>query len=119
MVVLHWVLYQVAEEVELQKLDPTRWVPPPVPMVEKVVKVIILQSQEYFKSSVQEAVVVEELIVEQVELAQELVVILVETARQTEEVAVVVLHQVYQGTKAAVVVVELWLLVMILQILCL
>ena len=54
----------------LQKLEETRW----AILVEKVVKVIILQSQEYLKSSVQGAVVVEELLVEKVELAQEMVV---------------------------------------------
>ncbi len=59
--VLAWVLYQLVEEVELHKLDPMRWAPPHLPMVEMVVKVMVLQSQEYFKSLVQEVVVVEEL----------------------------------------------------------
>jgi hypothetical protein len=77
MVVMGRVVFQVAEEVELQKLDPTAWVPPQLPMVEKVAKVIILQSQECFKYSVQEAAVVEEMLVEKVELAQEMVVSLV------------------------------------------
>ena len=92
-------------------------------MLGMVVKVIRLQSQEQTKSSVQEAVVVQEMVLmELVDPAQEMVVDLQAQVKRTAEVAVVAAEQmgvIAWFNKVETVVVELSLLDMIPQILCL
>jgi hypothetical protein len=85
--------------------------------VEMVVKVMVLQSQDHFKSLVREAVVVEDLIMQKVEVAQEMLESLALPAYRTVGVAVVAKEQELPLV-LEVVVAELWLLVIILQILC-
>ncbi len=97
--------------VELQKLQG---------VVGRVVKVILLLLQEQTKFSVQEALLVQEIVLlSKVELAQEIVVRLVLPAYRTVGVAVVPKMNLHHVQMLEVVAVELWLLVMILQILCL
>ena len=88
------VLPEAVEGVERHKLgvEILMFIHITVPEVVMVVKVILLLSQEQTKSSVQEAVVVQEVVMialDLVELAQEMLVCLAGPAKRTAEVAVV------------------------------
>ena len=77
-------------------------------MVGMVVKVILRLSQEQTKPSVQEAVVVQEVVLtELVDLAQAMLVIPAHSATRTVEVAVVAVAQIAQFKEVAMVVVAL------------